>query len=68
MTRVREVIALETSLDRVPLALKWNGHRFRVTDTPTRLQRTELIHEAITHPLPQPTGGDSRRRPSRAKP
>ena len=48
------------TVNGVPSRLVWEGRRYRVNDTPTRLSASELIeylwHPAITHPLPDWSG------------
>ncbi|MFW8744710.1 hypothetical protein [Mesorhizobium japonicum] len=44
------------TINGVPARLVWDGRRYRVNDTPTRLSPEEIFertwHPAMTHPLP----------------
>ncbi len=43
------------SANGVPARMVWNGVRYRVTDTPTRLEE-EVYHPALTHPARRTRG------------
>jgi hypothetical protein len=61
-SRKREVAVEITvwTVNGVPARLVWEGRRYKVNDTPTRLSADEMFdllqHPAITHPLPTWTG------------
>lgn len=44
------------TLNGIPTRLVWDGRRYRINDTPTRLTADEIFeltwHPALTHPLP----------------
>ncbi len=52
---VVEVIEVWTDARGIPERLVWQGHRYRVTDTPTLLE-VDFDYAAMTHPPAVPPG------------
>ncbi|WP_346769365.1 hypothetical protein [Planctomonas sp. JC2975] len=58
ITHTADVVTVWVGADGTPKRMFWAGHRYRVTDTPTRLgpEPGLLLSPAITHP-PSPLNG-----------
>ncbi|QDZ16104.1 hypothetical protein [Humibacter ginsenosidimutans] len=58
ITHTTDIVTVWLGSNGAPQRMFWAGHRYRVTDTPTRLgpEPDLLLSPAITHP-PRPSTG-----------